>query len=70
MKIIVVHDYYTGEPAIIKADAISAVRKLRDMSTDPPEEYTSVIADHFEMIAKETIGEVMNKIKKAEGEEP
>ena len=31
MKIIVLHDYYTGEPVIIKVDTVSAVRKLRDM---------------------------------------
>lgn len=70
MKIIVLHDYFTGEPIIIKVDAVSAVRKIRDMSTDPPAEYTTVMADHLEMITKETIGEVMKKIKKAEGEEP
>lgn len=69
MKIIVLHDYFTGEPIIIKVDAVSAVRKIREMSADPPTEYTTVIADHFEMITKETIGEVMKKIKKAEGEE-
>ena len=69
MKIIVLHDKYTDEPVIIKVDTISAVRKLRDMSTDPPEEYASVMVDHFEMITKETIGEVIKKIKKAEGEE-
>lgn len=69
MKIIVLHDKYTDEPVIIKVDTISAVRKLRDISTDSPEEYASVMVDHFEMITKETIGEVMKKIKKAEDEE-
>lgn len=69
MKIIVLHDYFTGEPIIIKVDAVSAVRKIRDMSTDPPTEYTTVMADHLEMITKEIIGDVMKKIKKAEGEE-
>lgn len=65
MKIIVLHDKYSNEPMIVRPDAISMIRKEKDDN----EEYSTIHLNGFVLTIKETIGDVMAKIKKAESEE-
>lgn len=67
-KAIVLHDRYDNEPIVIRPSAILAVRKEFD-KTEMVEEYSEVMIGPMFISVKETIGEVMKKIKKAEGEE-
>lgn len=62
MKIIVLHDRYSNEPVVIKVDAITAVRKVKDNK----EEYSSVNISQIFFDVKEHIDVVMTKIKNAE----
>lgn len=64
MKIVVLHDMYTNEPIVIRCDNIIILRKLIDEQS----EYTSVTVNNIDIVVKETIGEVLNRIKKAESE--
>lgn len=67
-KTIVLHDRFSDKPIVIRTSAIKAVRKAFDLTEDI--EYSEVIIESLFISVKETIGEVMKKIKKAEGEEP
>lgn len=64
MKIIVLHDRYSNEPVVVRPNKINMIRK----SKEDDEEYSSIIVDGFVIELKETIGDVMTKIKKAESE--
>ena len=66
-KAIVLHDRFSNEPMVIRTSAIKAVRKAFDLTEDI--EYSEVMIEALFISVKETIGEVMKKIKKAEGEE-
>lgn len=66
-KAIVLHDRYANEPIVIRTSAILAVQKRFDK--DMPVEYTDVFTRTTVFNVSETIGEVIKKIKKAEGEE-
>lgn len=67
-KAIVLHDRYSDTPIVIRTSAILAVRKESD-KTEIAEEYSEVMIGPMFISVKETIGEVIKKIKKAEGEE-
>lgn len=64
MKKIVLHDRYTNDPIIFRLDAIIAVRKVKDEQ----QEYSEIVMVSYSIYVKETIGDVMIKIKKAESE--
>lgn len=64
MKIIVLHDRYSNDQIIVRPDAISMIRKGKEEG----KEYSNIIAEGFAIDIKETIGEVMVKIKQAESE--
>ena len=66
MKIIVLHDKYSNEPIVIKPNAITMIQKFKD---DEIGEYSSITVGAIGISVKETIGTVLNKIKKAESEE-
>lgn len=66
-KEIVLHDKLSNEPIVIRTSAIKAVRKAFDLAEDI--EYSEVMIDAFFISVKETIGTVMMKIKKTEGED-
>ena len=66
-KAIVLHDRFSNEPIVIRTSAIKAVRKAFDLTED--NEYSEVMIEALFISVKETIGEVIKKIKKAEGEE-
>lgn len=65
MKIIVLHDRYSNEPAIIRIDAINMIREVKDDG----EVYSELLINDMCFVAKEKIGIVMIKIRKAESEE-
>lgn len=65
MKIIVLHDRYSNEPIVIRVDVINAIKKVKDGD----EEYSELFINGVYQAVKETIGIVMNKIRKAESEE-
>lgn len=65
MKIIVLHDRYSNEPMIVRSDAISMIRKEKDDNG----EYSTIHLNGYGFTIKETIGDVMVKIKKVESEE-
>lgn len=67
-KAIVLHDRYNNEPMVVRTSAIKAVRKVFDLTED--KECSEVMIEALFISVTETIGEVMKKIKKAEGEEP
>lgn len=64
MKIIVLHDKYSNEPIVIRPDAIIAVRTIKDEE----QEYSEIVMVAYTFIVKETIGDIINKIKKVESE--
>ena len=66
MKIIVLHDKYSNEPIVIKPNAITMIQKFKD---DEIGEYSSITVGAIGISVKETIGTVLNKIKKAESED-
>ncbi|MBR2540368.1 MAG: hypothetical protein IKE85_06030 [Mogibacterium sp.] len=66
MKIIVVHDNYTNEPNIVRIDAINVIRRIFDKRDDGREEYSELVVGSYSFFTRETIGEIINKIKKAE----
>lgn len=68
-KTIVLHDRYGNEPMVIRTSAILAVQKRFDRTEDMAKEYTDVFIRTTVFNVSETIGEVIKKIKKAEGEE-
>lgn len=63
MKIIVLHDKYSNEPIVIRPNEISVIRKIKENDIESSE----IIVGQFSFGVKETMGIVMNKIKKAEG---
>ena len=65
MKIIVLHDRYNNETVVVRPDAINMIRKVEDKG----EEFSNILGEGFAFDVKETIGDVMRKIKKAESEE-
>lgn len=65
MKIIVLHDRYSNEPVVIRVDAISMIKKCKDGQ----EEYSELLINDVFQAVKETIGIVMNRIRKTESEE-
>lgn len=65
MKIIVLHDRYSNEPMVIRVDAIIAIKKCKDGQ----EEYSELNMNGMYQSVKETIGIIMNKIRKTESEE-
>lgn len=65
MKIIVLHDRYSNEPAVIRVDAISMIKKVKDDG----EVYSELLINCMCFAVKENIGIVMNRIQKAESEE-
>lgn len=67
-KSIVLHDRYSNEPIVIRASAIDAVRKVFDRTEDIAEEYSEILIRVGFVDVKETIGTVITKINKAEGE--
>lgn len=64
MKIIVLHDRYSNEPAVIRVDAISMIKKVKDDG----EGYSELLINGMCFDVKENIGIVMNRIQKAESE--
>lgn len=68
-KVIVLHDRYSNEPIVIRISAIQAVRKELNGTEDMAEEHSDVMIGAIVIDVKETIGEVIKKIEKAEGEE-
>lgn len=64
MKIIVLHDRYSNEPAVIRVDAISMIKKVKDDG----EVYSELLISGMCFDVKENIGIVMNRIQKAESE--
>lgn len=64
MKIIVLHDRYSNDTIIVQPDAIKMIRKGKEDG----EEYSNIVAEGFSIDIKETIREVMVKIKNAESE--
>jgi len=69
-KSIVLHDKYTNEPIVIRTSAIIAIRKELDKTKDMEEEYSDIFVGSGSMIlgVEETIGTVLEKIKKVESE--
>lgn len=67
-KSIVLHDRFSNEPIVIRASAIDAVRKTFDKTGIIAEEYSGILIGVGFIDVKETIGTVITKIKKAEGE--
>lgn len=67
-KAIVLHDRYSNDPVVIRISAINAVRKVFDRTEDIAEEYSEIMMGSVFLSVKETIGTIMTKIKKAEGE--
>lgn len=65
MKIIVLHDRFSNEPAVIRVDAISMIKKVKDDG----EEYSELLINGMCFTVKENIGIVMNRIKKTESED-
>ena len=70
MKIIVLHDRYSNEPIIMRADFITVIQKRIDRVDDSKEEYSTVSITNMCYDVKEHIGIVATKIKNAiEGDE-
>lgn len=67
-KTIVLHDRYSNEPIVIRASAINAVRKAFYETENIKEEYSEILISVGFIGVTETIGTVITKIKKAEGE--
>lgn len=67
-KSIVLHDRFSNEPIVIRASAIDAVRKAFDKTENIKEEYSEILIGVSFIGVTETIGTVITKIKKAEGE--
>lgn len=65
MKVIMLRDRYSNEPAVIRADAISMIKKVKDGG----EEYSELFINGMFYAVKETIGIVMDRIQKTESEE-
>ena len=77
MKIVVLHDRYSNEPIVVRAEAITAIRKITSIIEkneingnirDEEEQYSSIFMYNVEFDVKESIGTVITKIKKAEDE--
>lgn len=66
MKIIVLHDRYSNEPIVIRADAITAIQKIIDREGDNKEEYSGVHITNNLFYVREHMEVVMLKIKNAE----
>ena len=64
-KIIVLHDRFSNEPVVIRVDAIVMIRKCKE---DVKEYTTIILTGGCYIEIKETIGDVMIKIQKAESE--
>lgn len=64
-QIIVLHDRYSNEPAAIRVDAISMIKKVKDDG----EGYSELLINNMCFDVKENIGSVINKIRKAESED-
>lgn len=67
-KSIVLHDRFSNEPIVIRTSEINAVRKAFDKTGITAEEYSEILIRVGFIDVKETIGTVITKIKKAEGE--
>lgn len=61
MKIIVLHDKYTNDPMVVQPNEIKIIRKVKEDNI----EFSEIFVGQFSFNVKETIGIVMNKIKKA-----
>lgn len=76
MKTVVLHDRYSNEPIVVRPEAITAVRKVKNIiekneingNIRDEEEYSSIFMYNVEFDVKESIGTVITKIKKAESE--
>ena len=67
MRIIVLHDKYSNEPIVVSPNVITMIRKIKD---EKGAEYSNIVVGTITMLdVKETIGIVINKIKKAESED-
>ena len=65
MKIIVLHDRFSNEPAVIRVDTINMIKGVKDDG----EVYSELLINDMCFAVKENIGIVMNKIRKAESED-
>jgi len=66
MKIIVLHDRYSNEPIVVRADAITAIQKVIDRVENSEEEYSNIFVSQFCFNVKEHIDVVMLRIKNVE----